>query len=110
MKLHILAGLTCAGMALSACLSTPAYQLRDVTYQDVEQALIKGRTTQAEVQERFGKPTSVSHFNGQETWTYNLTQIDPLSVAVGAGKYRNLTVMFTGNVVKDFSYQSGGQG
>ena len=96
-------------MALSGCLATPAYQLKDVTYQDVESALIKGRTTKAQVQEKFGRPTSKSNFNGQEMWTYNLTQIDPLSVAVGAGKYRNLTVFFAGNVVKDFSYSSGGQ-
>ncbi len=98
-----------ATMALSGCLATPAYQLKDVTYQDVQRSIIKGRTTKAQVQERFGKPTSTNHFNGQEMWTYNLTQIDPLSVLVGAGKYRNLTVTFRGDVVSDYTYNSGGQ-
>ena len=100
----------CLGaFALSGCLASPAYQLKDVTYADVQKNIIKGRTTKAQVQERFGKPTSVNFYNGNETWTYNLTQIDPLSVLVKAGKYRNLTVTFRGNVVSTFDYQSGGQ-
>jgi outer membrane protein assembly factor BamE (lipoprotein component of BamABCDE complex) len=90
-------------------LPTPAYQLKDVTYEDVTQNIVKGRTTKSQVQERFGKPTAVNHYNGQEHWTYNLTQIDPLSVLVGAGKYRNLSVTFKGNVVADYNYSSGGQ-
>ena len=96
-------------MALSGCLSGPAYQLKDVTYSDVQENLVKGRTTKTQVQERFGKPTAINNFNGQETWTYNLTQIDLLSVLAGAGKYRNLSVTFKGNVVSDYSYSSGGQ-
>lgn len=106
----ILSALLLGGaFALSGCLATPAYQLKDVTYQDVQKSLIKGRTTKAEVQERFGRPTAINHFNGQEMWTYNLTQIDPVSVLVRAGKYRNLTVTFAGNVVRDYTYNSGGQ-
>ena len=101
--------LAAVGMAVSGCLATPAYQLKDVTYQDVQQSLIKGRTTKEQVEARFGKPTAINNFNGQETWTYNLTQIDPLSVLVGAGKYRNLTISFRGNVVADYTYNSGGQ-
>lgn len=97
------------GLAVSGCLATPAYQLKDVTYQDVRQSIVKGRTTKSDVQKRFGKPTSVNHFNGREMWTYNLTQIDPLSVLVGAGKYRNLSVTFKGDVVADYTYNSGGQ-
>jgi hypothetical protein len=96
-------------MAVSGCLATPAYQLKDVTYADVQTSLIKGRTTKAQVQERFGKPTAINNYNGQEIWTYNLTQIDPLSVLIKAGKYRNLTVTFKGGVVSDYNYSSGGQ-
>lgn len=107
MKIAAIAVLA-GSMALSGCLSLPATQLRNVTFEDVQKSIVRGRTTKAQVTERFGKPTAVSHYNGQETWTYNLTQIDPLSVMVGAAKYRNLTVTFTGNIVKDYSYQSGG--
>ena len=105
----IAAALLVGSMALSGCLATPAYQLKDVTYADVQKSLVKGRTTRSQVQERFGKPTAINNFNGQEIWTYNLTQVDPLSVLVKAGKYRNLTVTFKGNTVSDYSYSSGGQ-
>ncbi len=94
---------------LSGCLASPAYQLKDVTYADVQKSLVKGRTTKSQVQDRFGKPTAVNTYNGQEIWTYNLTQIDPLSVLIKAGKYRNLTVTFKGNIVSTYDYQSGGQ-
>ena len=101
--------LLAVGMTVAGCLTTPAYQLRDVTYQDVQQALVKGHTTKDQVRERFGRPTSINHFNGQEMWTYNLTQIDPLSVMVGAGTYRNLTITYRGDIVRDYTYNSGGQ-
>ncbi len=108
MKRHLIAAV--AGVSLlTGCLATPAYQLKDVSYADVQNSIKKGRTTKAQVQERFGKPTSQNNYNGQEIWTYNLTQIDPLSVLVGAGKYRNLTVTFRGDVVSDYNYSSGGQ-
>ena len=108
MKTPLIAALV-GSMALSGCLSGPAYQLKNVTYSDVQETLIKGRTTKTQVQERFGKPTAINNFNGQEIWTYNLTQIDPLSVLAGAGKYRSLSVTFNGNIVSDYSYSSGGQ-
>ena len=56
---------------------------KDLTYQEAAQILVKGKTTKADVEKRFGKPDTVSTSNATERWTYNLIKSNAFLGSMG---------------------------
>lgn len=66
---------------LSGCNQAPkddgvATGRSGLTPGNVKLNLVKGQTTQAQVQEAFGVPDLVTHKDNQEIWTYDKTSYD----------------------------------
>lgn len=65
-----------AGFTLTACVWTGNESLKDETEASVSDQLTEGRTTQAEVREKFGSPMSTSFTSdGNEIWTYHFSKM-----------------------------------
>lgn len=80
----------------------------DIAYAD---QIERGKTTKADVREHLGKPGTITIREGGEVWTYAHQQGQNWIGGVASaytGKYKmtseSLTVIFDGDVVKDFSY------
>lgn len=71
------------GLLSSGCVSQMSNPHKDLTYQEASQILIKGKTTKADVEKRFGKPDAVSASNATERWTYHLIKSNALLGSMG---------------------------
>lgn len=75
----------------------------------------RGKTTKDDIRANIGEPTSVTTTSEGETWIYSYTQggnyFQNVGAAFGASSFKNqgkeLTVIFRGNVVKDFKFRKG---
>lgn len=106
---HILIPALVALLPLTGCISDPAGgALKDASYSDIRSNLKKGRTTKDQVRATFGKPRSVQSNNGQETWIYYSSTIGLGVIAGQIQNIKSLTIMFVGEVVKDYNYSTQG--
>ena len=72
-----------AGLLSSGCVSQMSNPHKELTYQEAKQVLIKGKTTTADVEKRFGKPDTKIENNATEVWTYNLAKSNALLGSLG---------------------------
>ena len=93
-----------SALTLTGCIESGTKSLDTLSYGDIQKNLVRGRTTKAQVLERFGKPRVSNIINGQESWIYNRSGINPLFVTVN--KFVTLTIMFKGKVVSDYQYSN----
>lgn len=107
--------LAIASLLVAGCASTGNETLRKETETSVQQKMIEGKTTKAEVKAMFGSPLKTTFTDGGlEIWTYELTKAHadavnyiPLVGLLGgsaSGVKKELVVLFDENdVVKRFS-------
>lgn len=95
-----------ASVALSSCVSSGNKELETISYEQVQETLVKGQTTKSEVIGRYGKPPISSSINGQDRWTYHRSEINILTVNMKS--FITLNIVFEGDVVADFSLNKSG--
>lgn len=92
-----------AMMAAVVGLTGCAYgsgQLGKTDTATIEQKLVKGKTTKAEVKSLLGEPTSTTRKNGKETWVYahasmdNTVFIPFVNIFTAKGKTKEVHVEF----------------
>lgn len=66
---------------LVACASAGNERIADLTQQNLTAAVVKGKTTQAQVRAFYGDPLTVGFTDsGNETWTYEFTRTQPKAI------------------------------
>ncbi len=98
----LISSLSIAGLTLSGCASLGSSSMKNTDYSQIEQSLMRGQTTRAEVREQFGKPSHVTTINGQERWLYNRTTMGYLIPMVHGST--TLSITFEGEVVTDYQF------
>lgn len=96
-------------------------KLAGTSSSEIQDKLVEGRTTKAEVRDWLGEPTGISkNKNGTESWRYNLTNheskvkastfIPYIGGLVGGSESktenRTLTINFKNGVVSDYSFDA----
>ena len=89
---------------MTGCVQSGTKSLDDLSYNDIEARLIKGKTTKSEVTQIFGKPRAQQMINGQEMWIYNRSGMNPLLATMN--KFITLSITFSGDVVADYQYNN----
>lgn len=95
-----------ASVALSSCVSSGNKELETISYEQVQQTLIKGQTTKSEVISRYGEPSTTTAINGEERWIYHHSEINILTINMKS--FITLNIVFEGDVVADFSLNKSG--
>lgn len=75
-----------ASLCLSGCQASQQSAQHQITYADVQQTIVTGRTTKAEVEAKFGPAHQVNINRGMETWSYNWGTDGKPSLAQTAGR------------------------
>ena len=68
--------LTAGLVALGGCVSSGNEKLRHETGATIQQKVVEGKTTKAEIRQKFGDPLTTSFTDGgSEIWNYELQKI-----------------------------------
>lgn len=106
--------------------SSGSMTIREETNESIDQFFVKGKTTVAQVESKFGAPDRVHEESGYLFWIYNFfsmvarptpevllaaipgvaipATIIGSTVPVGTTKAGNLTVRFKNNIVEDYDF------
>lgn len=114
-KAIILLGSFLITIGLAACASNGNESLRDESESSVQNKMVEGRTTKAEVRAMYGDPLkTTSHDGGMESWTYEFKDLSadgtsyvPFAnwfTATSSGTKKELVVLFDAqDIVKRYS-------
>lgn len=128
MKKILIASMSVALIALGGCVHTMEHgnsALANESYETLTNSVVKGKTTKAELLERFGTPTSRSNspIDGSEVWTWqymgtSVRQDGRVFIPVVGGfigansqtenRHVILTVTFKGDVVSQVTVNESG--
>lgn len=115
MKFAKFAALSLVAVVLGGCASAGNETLRKESESSVQQKIVEGKTTKAEIRSTFGSPLKTSFTEGGlEVWNYEFSNVSADAVsyipivnlfgASASGTKKELVVLFdTSNVVKRFS-------